>query len=106
MKTRILCLPPGRLEPGMLTAAAIYLRPGVELLPAECELDADLIESIRRRPIRFVMIRIEDLRDEEQIAHDVATAASRVAYIFRGTGSEVRTELGGVVDAYRREQTS
>ncbi|MCX7180579.1 MAG: hypothetical protein NTX56_18065, partial [Proteobacteria bacterium] len=67
MKTRSICLSPGRLQPGMTTAAPILSHQGEELLPIKCILNEAMIESIRRRLIHCVMVTVPDERDAAQI---------------------------------------
>ncbi|MFA7279013.1 MAG: hypothetical protein WC100_02855 [Sterolibacterium sp.] len=93
MKNRSICLAPGRLKPGMLTAAPILVRQGEELLPANCTLDDAMIDSIRRRAIHCVRVNVSDERDQAEIARDIATEEKRLNYIFRGESSEARAEL-------------
>ncbi|MDD5176454.1 MAG: hypothetical protein PHQ05_08560 [Sterolibacterium sp.] len=106
MKTRSVCLPPGRLLPGMTTAAAILTRQGEELLPANRALDEAMIESIRRRLIKSVIVMLPDDRDMASIDREIATEEKRLAYIFRGDSNEARADLHRLVAAYRRNQVA
>lgn len=106
MKTRSVCLPPGRLQPGMTTATAILARQGEELLSANCTLDDAMIESIRRRLIKCVIVVLPDDRDVAIIDREIATEEKRLAYIFRGDSNEARTDLHKSVAAYRRNQVA
>ena len=105
MKTRSICLPPGRLQPGMTTAAAILARQGEELLPAKCVLDEAMIEGIRRRLVHCVMVNVPDERDTAQIMREIETEEKRLAYIFRGDSSEARADLYRAVSRFRNHQT-
>lgn len=104
MKTRSICLPPGRLQPGMTTVTAIFTRQGEELLPVNCTLDEAMIERIKRRLIKCVIVTTPDERDAVAIARDIETEEKRLAYIFRGESSEVRSDLREAVGLYRRQQ--
>lgn len=106
MKTRSVCLPPGRLQPGMITATPILARQGEELLPANCTLDAAMIEGIRRRAIKSILVVVQDDRDSATIERELATEEKRLAYIFRGEGNDARAELQRTVSSYRRSQIS
>lgn len=106
MKTRIVCLPPGRLRPGMTTATAILARQGEELLSANCTLDEAMIEGIRRRSIKCIIVMIPDDRDMATIAREIATEEKRLVYIFRGDSTEAREDLHRSVAAYRRTQVA
>lgn len=104
MKTRSICLPPGRLQPGMTTAAAILVRHGEELLPANCVLDEAMIDSIRRRMVKCVIVGMPDERDAATITREIETGEKRLAYIFRGNSSEARVDLQKSVSLFRRNQ--
>ncbi|MFA7270228.1 MAG: hypothetical protein WC073_12855 [Sterolibacterium sp.] len=104
MKTRSICLSPGRLQPGMTIAAAILTRQGDELLPANCVLDESLIERIRRRMIHCIVVNVPDDRDPATIAHEIETEEKRLTYIFRGDSREERAELLSAVRLFRRNQ--
>ena len=105
MKTRSICLPPGRLQPGMTTATAIFTRQGEELLPVNCTLDEAMIERIKRRLIKCVIVTTPDERDAATIVRDIETEEKRLAYIFRGESSEARADLHAAVRLFRRRQT-
>lgn len=105
MKMRSVCLPPGRLQPGMTTAAAILAHQGEELLPAKCILDEAMIDGIRRRLIHCVMVSVPDQRDAAQIAREIETAEKRLAYIFRSDSSEARADLNRAVSQFRYRQS-
>lgn len=104
MKTRNIYLPLGRLLPGMVAAADILGKQGEKLLPADCILDELQIERLRRRAVRSVLVRVPDARDEATICREIETAEARLAHIFRGAGSEARTDLHRAVAAHRRKQ--
>lgn len=104
MKTRSICLPPGRLQPGMTTAAAILSHQGEELLPAGCVLDETMIDRIRRRLIHCVMVGVPDEREPAQITRELETEEKRLAYIFRDDNSEARAELQRAVSQFRYQQ--
>ena len=89
----------------MTTAAAILTRQGEELLPAGCDLDAAMIEGIRRRKIHCVMLTVPDERDPVTIAREIEVVEKRLAYTFRGDGSEARGELHRAVSQFRRQQS-
>ncbi|HUW35863.1 MAG TPA: hypothetical protein VMV91_00925 [Rhodocyclaceae bacterium] len=104
MKTRTLYLPLGRLLPGMVAAADIHGKQGEKLLPADCILDESQIESLRRRSVRSVVVRVPDERDDATVCREIEAAELRLAHIFRGVGSEARVDLQRAVAAYRRKQ--
>lgn len=105
MKTRTVCLPPGRLQPGMAVAASILSQQGEELLPASCVLDEAMIDSLRRRMVHSVLITVPDERDPAQILREIETEEKRLAYIFRGDCSEARSDLHRAVSQFRRQQS-
>lgn len=104
MKTRIVCMPPGQLAAGMIIAAPVNGPQGSVLLAAGAELDDHSLEQLRRRGISFVCVSLADSRDESTIAREVAEAAARVGYIFRGEGSTSRQALHETLLNYRRKQ--
>ena len=104
MKTRVVCLPPGQLQPGMIVAAPIVGSQGAVLFAAGCTLDEYGLEQLRRRTIEFVTVSVPDSRDEATIAREIAEATARVETIFRGTGSTARAALRDTVLNYRRKQ--
>jgi len=104
MKNRSICLAPGRLQPGMLTAAPILARQGEELLPANCTLDDAMIDSIRRRAIHSVQVNVPDERDAAEIAREIEIEEKRLSYIFRGENSEARAELLQAMRQFRTRQ--
>jgi hypothetical protein len=90
MKSRIICLAPGRVAPGMTLAISVTGHDGQSLLSAGTVLDSEMLERLIRRGVETVSILLLDARDEETIAQDVSAAKSRVNYIFRGNGSPAR----------------
>lgn len=104
MKTRVICLPPGQLQPGMIIATAVTGPQGAILFAAGTALDEYSLEQLRRRAIEFVTVSVPDPRDEATIAREVDEATARVDYIFRGTGSSARSALREIVLRYRRSQ--
>ena len=104
MKTRVVCLPPGEVLPGMTLAAPITGSNGKVLLATGVTLDEAALENLRQRAVPFVSVAVPDSRDEATIARDLAEAAARIDYIFRGTGSDARDELRRIVADYRQRQ--
>jgi hypothetical protein len=104
MKTRVVCLPPGQLQPEMIVAAAVTTPQGAILFAAGAVLDEHSLEQLRRRAVEFVTVSVPDSRDEATIAREVAEATTRVDYIFRGTHSSARAALRETVLRYRRSQ--
>lgn len=105
MKTRALCLSPGRVAPGMTLARAVTDRDGNTLLAAGTELDSAMLDRLIRRGVEAMTVLVADTRDAETIAGELAAAEARVAYIFRGHGSESRDALQKAVLDYRLENT-
>lgn len=104
MKTRIVCLAPGRVAPGMTLAAAALDRARHALLSAGTVLDAAMLDRLSRRGVEAVTVHVADPRDAETIARELREAEARVALIFRGAGSSpAREELHSAVLHYRRE---
>ena len=87
MKTRALCLSPGRVVPGMTLAKAITDRDGNTLLASGTMLDSEMLDRLIRRGVEAITVLVVDPRDAETIANDLAAAEARVDYIFRDTGS-------------------
>lgn len=104
MKTRLVCLPPGQLAPGMTVAAAVTSAQGGVLLAAGTVLDETVLENLRRRGVGFVSVAISDSRDEVTVERELRAAAERVEFIFRGQGSSAREALRATVNAYRMKQ--
>lgn len=90
----------------MIVAADIVGRHGETLLSADTPLDDAQVDSLRRRGIKCIAIKVADDRDAAAIAHDIAAAEARLAHIFRGAGSETRAELQRAIGIFRRTQAS
>lgn len=105
MKSRALCLPPGRAAPGMTLARAVVDRDGNVLLANSTCLDAEMLDRLIRRGVSTITVLVVDARDDETIAHDLADAEARVSHIFRGTGSAAREALRRAVLDFRLETT-
>ncbi len=103
MKTRALCLSPGRIAPGMTLAKAIIDRDGNTLLATGAVLDSEMLDRLIRRGVEAITVLIDDPRAPETIANDLAAAEARVGYIFRGAGSQARETLRHAILAYRQE---
>ena len=103
MKSRIICLAPGRVAPGMTLAISVTGHDGQSLLSAGTVLDSEMLERLIRRGVETVSILLLDARDEETITQDVSAAKSRVDYIFRGNGSPARETLRSTILDYRLE---
>lgn len=105
MKTRALCLSPGRIAPGMTLARAVTDREGNTLLAAGTVLDSEMLDRLIRRGVEAMTVLLVDPRDDETIASELAAAEARVAYIFRGQGSPSRNALRNAILNYRLENT-
>ena len=105
MKTRALCLSPGRVAPGMTLARAVTDREGNTLLAAGAVLDSAMLDRLIRRGVEAMAVLVADTRDADAIASELAAAEARIAYIFRGQGSESRNALQKAVLDYRLENT-
>jgi len=103
MKSRIICLAPGRAVPGMTLATSIIGLDRQTLLSAGTVLDSEMLERLIRRGIEAITILLPDVRDEETIALEIEAAQSRVDYIFRDKGSSVRDQLRTTILNYRLE---
>lgn len=103
MKTRALCLSPGRIAPGMMLAKPITDRDGNTLLATGTMLDSEKLDRLIRRGVEAITVLVDDPRDATAIASDLAAAEARVEYIFRGTGSSARNALRQTILAYRLE---
>ena len=105
MKTRTVCLAPGRAAPGMTLAAAVLGHDGHTLLAAGTVLDSERLDRLVRHGVETLAVSVLDTRDEEGIALALAAAELRVEYLFRGKGSPARAALGAAILDYRRQQT-
>jgi len=105
MKSRIICLAPGRAAPGMTLAAAVIGHDGLALLAAGTALDAEMLERLIRRGVETISVFVSDTRDPETIAMELRAAEDRVETIFRGGGSPARQALLEVVRDFRRQHT-
>lgn len=105
MKSRILCLPPAKITPGMMLAKAITDRDGHTLLAAETRLELEMLDRLVRRGIESVFILATDTRDEETITRELLDAQARVENIFRGKTSPAREALHAAILDFRLEST-
>jgi hypothetical protein len=105
MKSRTIFLPIGRVAPGMMLAAAVLDKDRNILLAADTELDTRTLDRLTRRGIEVIAVLLPDTRDAETIEQEVRSAESRVAHIFRGSGSPARESLNLAVLQYRQEST-
>lgn len=105
MKTRALCLSPGRIAPGMTLAKAVIDREGNTLLAAGAVLDSEMLDRLIRRGVEALTVLVVDPRDDETIASELAAAEARVAYLFRGQGNPSRDALHKAILDYRLENT-
>jgi AraC-like DNA-binding protein len=87
----------------MTLAKAITDRDGNTLLATGTILDSEMLDRLIRRGIEAITVLVDDPRDAETIASDLAAAEARVAYIFRGAGSPSRSALRQAILAYRME---
>ncbi|MFT3847994.1 MAG: hypothetical protein QM739_04770 [Propionivibrio sp.] len=105
MKTRALCLSPGRIAPGMTLAKAVTDRDGNTLLAAGTVLDSAMLDRLIRRGVEAMTVLVADTRDAETIASELAAVKARIAYIFRGGGNQSRDALRDAILDYRLENT-
>ncbi len=105
MKLRMICLAPGCVAPGMTLASAAMDQEGRVLLAEGTVLDHATLDRLSRRGIEAIAVLVPDTRDAETIAQELRLVESRVAQIFRGSGSAARQELQASVLGYRREST-
>lgn len=105
MKTRTIFLPPGRVAPGMTLAAAVVDHDHHVLLAAGTVLDPITLDRLSRRGIESIAVLLPDTRDATTIAQELRSAESRIATIFRGTGSPAREALHSAVLRFRQEST-
>lgn len=103
MKTRIVCLAPGRVTSGMTLAAAAQDRAQRTLLSAGTVLDGAMLERLCQRGVETITLSVPDHRDAATIARELGEAETRVALIFRGEGSPARDELHSAILRYRQE---
>lgn len=94
------------LNPGARLARAVRRADGALLLPAGTEVDIDQLRQLIQRGVECVDVLLEETRDAAQIERDLAAAAARVAWLFRGEGSAARAELAAVIADYRRRAAS
>ncbi len=105
MKPRTIFLAPGRVAPGMTLAAAVHDRDHHTLLAAGTVLDTNTLDHLTQRGVEAIAVLLLDTRDAETITLEMRAAESRVAEIFRGTGSPAREALHAAVLLYRQEST-
>jgi hypothetical protein len=103
MKTRIICLAPGRVAPGMTLATPATDHEGRVLLAADTVLDTATLDRLSRRGVEAISVLLLDTRDADTIERELQSAETRIAAIFRGSGSSARDELHAVILAYRQE---
>ena len=80
-------------------------REGNTLLAAGAVIDSAMLDRLIRRGVEAMAVLVADTRDADAIASELAAAEARVAYIFRGQGSESRNALQKAVLDYRLENT-
>lgn len=106
MTDRVVCMSTLAVAPGARLAQAVRRADGGLLLAAGTEIEADHLRQLVQRGIDCVYVLQEETREAEQIEHDVAQAAARVAHLFRGAGGASRDDLAAVVADYRRRVAS
>lgn len=106
MADRTVCIPTLGLQPGQRLAQAVRRAGGGLLLPAGIEIDLEQIRQLLQRGIEFVYVLEDDTRDAAQIERDIAAAATRVSFLFRGQGSAARQTLASAIADYRRQAAS
>lgn len=104
MKTRIVCLPPGELLPGMIVATQVSGAQGSVLIAAGTTLDEAMLDKLKRRGVETLSVVVPDSRDEDTIAREVEEAIARIEFIFRGQSSPARDALRETLISYRRKQ--
>lgn len=105
MKSRIVCLAPGRVAPGMTLAAAVIGRDAHILLAAGTALNPEMLERLIRRGVESVSVLVADTRAPETIAMEFAVVEARIETIFRGDGSPARQALRAAILEFRRAHT-
>lgn len=105
MKLRTIFLAPGRVAPGMTLAEPVLDKAGHRLLSSGTILDTVTLDHLSRRGVEAIAVLLPDTRDEETIAKEISAAESRVADIFRGSGSAARDALQSAVLQFRRDST-
>ena len=78
MKTRTVCLPPGKLLPGMIVARVSNGTQGKTLLAAGTVLDQKTLDNLRRHGIQFLTVDIPDSRNESAISREIKETEARV----------------------------
>jgi len=105
MKTRTLCLAPGRVTPGMVLAKAVVDHEGKTLLTPGTVFLLETIDRLIRRGVETVTVEVPDLRDEETIAEELRATQTRIDTIFRQPGSAARADLRAAVLEFRLESS-
>lgn len=103
MKTRIVCLAPGHVSPGMVLSSSVTGHDGHTLLSGGTTLDSEILDRLIRRGIETVSVSVLDTRDEETIAMEMRAAESRIGHIFRGKSSAAREALRAAILKFRLE---
>lgn len=103
MKTRTVWLPPGRVAPGMTLAVPVLGRDGKTLLAAGVTLDATTLDRLTRRGVEALAVSEIDTRDPAELASERAACEERLRHLFRGEGSNARSELHTALLAWRTE---
>lgn len=103
MADRVVCVSTLALGPGVRLAQSVSRADGAVLLHAGAEIDVDQLRLLVQRGIDSVYVLREETRDPEQIESDVAAAAARVEFLFRGEGSTARQALAATLAGYRRK---
>lgn len=106
MAERSICMSTLAATPGQRLAQAVRRADGGVLLSAGTELDVDQLRHLIQRGIDCIHVAQEETRDAGEVERDIAAAAARVAYLFRGPGSAAREELAEAVADYRRRAAS
>ncbi|WP_153115017.1 hypothetical protein [Rhodocyclus tenuis] len=104
MKTRTVWLPPGRVAPGMTLAVPVIGRDGKTLLAAGVTLDPTTLDRLTRRGVEALAVSEIDARDPAELARERAASEERLRHLFRGEGSDARSELHAALLAWRLEE--
>ena len=103
MKTRVVCLAPGHISPGMVLASSITGQDGHTLLSRGTILDSEILDRLIRRGIETALVSVLDNRDDETIAMELRAAELRIGHIFRGKSNAAREALRGAILDFRLE---
>jgi len=107
MKFRLKKIPLDLAEPGMLLAAAVCNQRGEALLQAGCELTESALSGLRKRRVGHVVVQMQDVRSEAELAAERARTLDRLNLLFRNAWQDEHlASLYQLVLEYRLEALS